>query len=263
MKKKSIVFGVLFLLLFGVTSHLLPRDKKKPRLYLKVKGVGSLSERGDFSTFMDLKELYILDSDADITVEKEKFFQGFGGEIGIETEKHAVGISASYIARSFQLIYPTVADNREYEFSAVPIFLYFHYKLLDRSFLKAFLTLGEGVYLTTYKDQTAAGIWMECKKNHLAFHAGVTVDLNVTEFLALSLEAGYRVVNFKELTAVDYTRLNADGILGDEVSLYYNTHEESGDVQLGTKMTLPSWESRAAAFSLSGFSLSVGLKLIL
>ncbi|MCP4151962.1 MAG: hypothetical protein GY757_29745 [bacterium] len=288
--KKIILSCLILFLLPGCAAELLAQyrsEYKKPRLYLKVYGSGLNADGGHFGDFVTGTEAYNaqLGSDYTATSSTRSYFQGFGGEIGIEVRKHAIGINVGYISREFSLsrLYqnsdPTPADDyyRDHTFEAIPIFLVIHYKIVETKRIKAFLTVGEGIYISTYKEElpVAAGdsgssatstLLLESKKNHLGLHLGATVDIKLLKPLSLSIDVGYRRIGFKELTAVDYTYLDEDG-LPIESDLFYYTNESTGEVRLTTDILdeEDGWDTEPlpAAFNLNGFRLSVGLKLTL
>jgi len=288
MKKKFIWVLALVLLVVGSFGDLFA-DEKKPRFYIKLTGNGSFSSAGDFGDFITRKEAFFADFATDsrytVTLTKQPFFRGFGGEMGIEVKKHAVGISAGYMAKKFTVDYHYAADNSnyestylwEYEFSAVPIFLFIHYKVVDSRFIKAFLTLGEGVYLATYRDNRAATFenaqltfinsGIRARKAQLGFHAGISVDFNISRNLALSLDAGYRLSKFENMNATgsyedDNQDVPLEGVLHYK---YFNVEGETGDTEFGIDASNPprnKWEDLPAVLNLNGFSVSMGLKII-
>lgn len=242
MKKKQ--RSIIWLLMFLVSTGALLSQSQIPHLFVKFSGTASPSSAGDFGGFVDKN---------DPAATARSFFQGFGGEIGLETKKHAVGISAGYIERYLDI------DSR-YSFSAVPIFLFIRYKLVNGSFLKASLTVGEGVYLARYQEKAGETVLLNSKKNSLGFHGGVSVDLHIFKFLAVSVDAGYRLVSFKEMVGKDYRNPEAPF----EGSLYYQANEATGEYGFFIKQAktgVPG--SRPAVFNLNGFILSAGMKIIL
>ena len=271
MKKKSfllLVFVSLFLLKGSIGTLL--SDSKKPRLYIKIKG----------------NDIYFnqLSSDSDdfvISTTKRPFFQGFGGEIGLEVKKHAVGIGFGYISRNFKIDSHYAPDSsdyienyvREYEFSAIPIFLFIHYKIVDRRFIKAFLTLGEGVYLTTYRDErtftfenadrTFANSSVKSKKNNLGFHVGASIDFNIFRNLALFVDAGYRLASFKKMKADEFYEDDNVQELNEEKDFYYGINRQTAQARFTAgEIGGMLWDEELAKLNLSGFSLSVGVKII-
>ncbi len=287
MKKKSFLLLVLVsVLLFKGSTGILLSDSKKPRLYIKIKGNASFSSGGDFGDFVDRNDIYFnqLSSGSDdyvISTTKRSFFQGFGGEIGVEVKKHAVGIGFGYISRNFKVdshYEPEGSDYienyvREYEFSAIPIFLFIHYKIVDRRFMKAFLTLGEGVYLTTYRDERAftfenadrtfANSYVKSKKNHLGFHVGASIDFNISRNLALFIDAGYRLANFKEMKADEFYEDDNEQELNEEEDFYYGINRQTAQARFTAGEAGGAlWDEEPAKLNLSGFSLSVGVKII-
>lgn len=285
MIRKFFLIFILVFLFLGVSDSLLS-EYKKPRFYIKLKGYASFSSGGDFGDFVERNDLYFNElnstSDShDISITKRSFFQGFGGEIGIEVKKHAVGISIGYISQDFNIDYHYEADNsdlvenyvRKYTFSAIPIFIFIHYKIINRRYIKAFLTLGEGVYLATYKDDMAvtyeenidltfANSHMESRKNHLGFHVGTSIDLNISKNLAVFIDAGYRLVSFKEMEAeIFYEDDNQESSFED--SLYYRTNRRTGEARFAVgESGGVFWEELPAKFNLNGFSFSLGVKII-
>jgi hypothetical protein len=286
MRKNSIIcMWLCAVLVLSVGAGLLEASTKfeKPRLYIKVKGMGSMTSGGDFGDFVDRNEVYYTELDgnaqydADVTV--PSFFRGYAAEIGFDMKRFAVGISVGYLEKNFQTDYTYYGPdgyeqhyNREQKLSAVPIFLLIHYKLLDTRLLTASLTVGEGVYLSKYRDDreqsfknstvTNSTSYVECKKNKLGFHAGITLDFNITHNFALSMEAAYRAVKFDELEAEDYYISNVVITPNEtEGDLYYWTNRRTGAGLFGIgESTLLNWDSEEAEFNLNGFSFTVGIK---
>lgn len=261
MRRQFFILWLLVLLVMGSTGSLWS-ESKKPRLYIKFKGNGVFSSGGDFGEFVDMNDPSATNgtTTASTAVSKPRsFFQGFGGEIGLEVKKHAVGIGVGYVERYLDL--PSTdggTDPTRYSFSAVPIFLFVHYKVVDKRFIKAFLTLGQGVYLAAYQEKEADTLLLKSKRNSLGFHAGISVDLNISKNLAIFVDAGYRLVSFKEIEGKDYT----EDETGREGSFYYLGDEETGEYRFFIREGSVSG-SRPAELDLKGFNLSVGVKIIL
>jgi hypothetical protein len=251
-----------------------------------VKGSASFSSGGDFGDFVDRNHLYLnelsrTDEKYDITTVKDSFFKGFSGEVGIEVEKYAAGISVGYIGRKYDIeshFEAATSDleedyTRSYSFSAVPIFFYIHYKVVNSRFLKAFFTIGEGVYLATYKDdraitfensdRTFVDSYVKARKNHLGFHAGVSLDFNITRNLALFVDAGYRLVSFKEIKADEYYEDDFEQEFNEDQEFYYGISRitEDGRLTAGPGIGI-FWDELPAEFNMNGFSLNVGVKII-
>lgn len=290
MKKQFIWVLVMVLLAVGSFEGLLAEsDSKKPRFYIKFAGTGSLASGGDYDDFVVRREAYYASFSGDprytITLSKQPFFRGFGGEIGIEAKKHAVGISAGFLAKKFQVDYNLFVSTTgyeantlwEHEFSAIPIILFLRYKLVDSRLIKAFFTLGEGVYLATYKEnrtktfvgveQTFLNSSITARKAHLGFHAGVTLDFNISRNFAISIDAGYRLVKFENIEATafeedDDSETTTEGILYYKI---YNFNEEDATSEFDIDEFDPpkdNWLDLPAVFNLNGFSITVGLKII-
>jgi len=261
---------------------------KKPRLYLKVEGMGSNTTGGHFGDFIELNEIYfnglpVSDSRYDVTTEVPSHFLGYGAEIGLETKRYSVGISVGYIEKNFHLDYYFSDDSgyvnsytRDHTFSAVPIFFMLHYKVVETSFLTLNLTVGEGVYLGRYKDQrdqvfenyTIATVHsiIESTKPGLGFLAGITADLKISRNLAISVAATYRSVRFKELDGSSYYEdKNTQGavtVSESEGAFNYWTNTRTGEIRFGLDDPPGAfWKSEPAELDLDGFSLSVGIKL--
>jgi hypothetical protein len=268
-----------------VGHSLFAAEFQKPRFYIKFKGIGSLSAGGDFGDFVDRNETYFTalnNSSASytISVTKPPYYRGYGGEIGFDANKFAVGISAGYIEKTFRIDYHNESqssdfvDNytRDHTFSAIPIFLFVHYKIIDTRFLTTYLTIGEGVYLARYRDDRAqtyenysltfANSYIESKKNSLGVHIGATIDLNISTNLALSIEAAYRLTSFKEMIAESYYEDDEQQV-EDEGDFYYwiNNRTDQGRFEVGDPGDRAFWEGLPSELNLNGFSLSVGIKI--
>lgn len=281
-KYRAAVLMIVFLVMVSVSSF--PAKYEKPRFYIKFKGIGSLADGGHYNDFVERSDIHFngLNEEPGYTVlvTTPPYFRGYSGEIGFETRRYAVGISAGYIEKNFRLDYHYADPDtgyvedytRDHTFSAVPLFLFIHYKIINTSFLKGYFTLGEGVYLATYKDNlvqtfengdlTFANGFVKGKKNHLGFHAGVTFDLTIFRNLALFLEAGYRFVRFKEIEADDFYE-NDNVQSASEGILYYKTNDRTGETRLSIGESGDFfWEELPAVLDLNGFSFSVGIKII-
>lgn len=281
--KKNIISIIILLLVMG--QGLLAAEFQKPRFYIKFKGIGSLSGGGDFGDFVDRNETYFTDlnniSDSHtISVTSPSYFRGYGGEIGFDANKFAVGISVGYIEKTFHIDYHNESETsdfvdnytRDHTFSAIPIFLFVHYKIIDTRFLTTFLTIGEGVYVARYRDERAqtyenysltfANSYIESKKNSLGFHIGATIDLNISANLALSIEAAYRLTGFKEMIAESYFE-DDDQQLEDEGDFYYwiNNRTDQARFEVGDPGDRLFWDGLPTELNLNGFSLSVGIKI--
>ncbi|MCP5046456.1 MAG: PorT family protein [bacterium] len=289
MYKLVVVLTGLLMLLngFGPLTCLAAKDSGKPRFYIKIKGIGSQSDGGFYGDFTDLNEIYfneLNDSSAgyDIALNTTPVFRGYGGEIGFETGRYAIGISGGYLERNFQVDFLyTEADTgvenrytRDHRFSAIPVFLFIHYKLIDTRFLNAFLTLGEGVYLATYRDDLVQTFknsdldsvtsYVESKHNQLGFHLGASFDFKISRNLALFVDAAYRWVRFREMEAKDfYTNNTLTEPLETEGDFYYWTNTNTGEARfvVGEDSNRGFWVQVPAELDLNGFSLSVGIKI--
>jgi len=287
MKKR--IYFIIFLVVLSFS--LFAAETRKPRLYLKFSGIGSIANGGDFNDFIDRNDFYLTDinNSSDlytISTSQTSFFRGFAGEIGVNVKSYAVGISFGYIEKNFHIDYHYADDDsdyvesytRDHTFSAIPIFLYIHYKIIGTRFLTAYLTLGEGVYLAKYRDDrsityenfqnesgddiTFVESYIESKKNRLGFHLGTTIDLNITGNFSLSIEAAYRFVSFKEMVANSYYK---DDVEEDEEEgdFYYwiNSRNESAQFTIGPPTNKIFWGGEPAKLNLNGFSFSIGIKI--
>jgi hypothetical protein len=278
--KKHIISIVIFLLVMG--QGLFAAEFQKPRFYIKFKGMGSLSGGGNFGDFVELNETYFtgLNNSSDsytISVTSPPYLRGYGGEIGFDANKFAVGISAGYIEKTFHIDYHHEADaienyTRDHTFSAIPIFLFVHYKVIDTRLLTTFLTIGEGVYLARYRDHMEKTVEeakiisttsnLESKKNSLGFHIGATIDINISANLALSMEAGYRLTSFKEMIAesiedVDGTEVEGEG----DFYYWFNKRTEQAQFRIGPPGDRLFIDGEPAVLNLNGFSLNIGIKI--
>ncbi|MDQ1350806.1 MAG: hypothetical protein QG657_1108 [Acidobacteriota bacterium] len=252
---KKFSYVLLLALLAALSMESFAAQTQKPRFYVKFSGTAVFSSAGDFGDFVDKN---------DPTDTARSYFRGYGGEIGLETKKHSVGISAGYTERYLDISsLPDAGAGTNvftrHSFSAVPIFLFIRYKLVNGSFFKASLTLGEGVYLATYKEKLADTVLLKSRKNNLGFHGGVSVDLNIFKFLDVFVDAGYRLVSFKEMVGKDYRTSGAPL----EGSFYYQANEATGEYGFFIKTPNKTVAaSRSAVLNLKGFTLSTGLKII-
>lgn len=281
--------SVVLLMMAGNSGGFLAAKSKfqKPRFYIKLKGMGNLANGGDFGDFVDRNDIYFnglnnSPGNYDITVTTPPaYFRGFGGEIGLETQKYAVGISAGYIEKKFHLDYhfedvsTGFEDDyvREHKFSAIPIFLLIHYKIIDTSFFAASFTIGQGVYLGTYRDdraqtfknhesnKTFVNSYVESNQARLGFHLGTTLEIKITRNLGLFAEAAYRLVKFAEMEAKDY--YEDDTVVNEnEGEFYYWTNRRTGEAEFGIGISDRFFlDSTRAELNLNGFSFSVGIKI--
>lgn len=285
MKKKLIILSMAVILLITTAVSLQGESTKRARFYLKVKGIQSFSKGGDFDAMMMQNELYYTDLEErlgsyyDIVLESKSNFQGFGGEIGIEVQKYALGFSIGSIKREFSEAFHYQGPNKqedflkEYSFSALPIFVYLHYKIIDKPFIKSFFTLGQGVYIIKYEDVKTrdltgystnfSGSGVKIHGTQLGFYVGATIDLNVTRNIALSFDAGYRFVGFDELEGEEYFKTDTRDELY-EGEIYYSVNKENdlAYVHVGEN-TGENWESLPFKLNLNGFVLTAGVKIIL
>lgn len=281
-----ILAGVLWLAV-GTSTWAYRSKERTPRFYLKFKAMGTTADGGDYGDFIDRTQTGLIELNTlpgyTISMDKPSYFQGFGGEFGFETGRFAIGFSGGFIEKTFSVDYSEMNAETGYETSylwdykltAVPLFLFIHYKLIDTRFLSFFLTLGEGVYLTTYREDRSqtyknytlsyANSYIESKKNTLGFHFGATIDFKITRNIALFVEAGYRIVKLDELEASSFYEDDLNKNVETEGDFYYwlNDRTESGRLEIGPPdETKVNWEGMPAEFNLNGFSLSVGLKII-
>lgn len=261
---------------------------KKPRLYFKVQGMGTNATGGHFGDFTELNKVYFNslpanDSRYDVTTDIPTNFIGYGAEVGLETKRYSVGLSVGFIEKNFHLDYNFSDDSgyvnnytRDHTFSAVPIFFLVHYKVMETSFLSLNLTVGEGVYLGKYKDErnqtyknydiASVHSIIESTKAVLGFQAGVTIDMKISQNLALSVAATYRSARFKELEGSSlYEEINDEGVATmteAEGAFNYWANSHTGEIRFGLDDPPgPKWTNEPAEFDLNGFFLSVGLKL--
>ncbi len=267
-------------------------DEKRARLYIKVYGGGLMSNGGDFGHFIDQANAHYTDLDTrdpryDITLTETSYFSDFGGEIGLEVGKHAVGLSAGYMAKDFTIDSQYQAQHlpiqetyqRKYTFSAIPIFLFIHYRVIDHSLIRAYFSLGTGVYVGRLEDNQAKTLIkgpnqsfvtqiIKGNRSALAGHVGVSIDVKIFKHLALTIDAGYRLAKFEEIKG-ELLVENSDGSTLTEGTLYYGYDDENVRIQPGFEVIDPEaeepveTESLPAVLNLNGFSLKVGIKIIL
>ena len=113
-------------------------------------------------------------------------------------------------------------------------------------------------------DRTFVESYVRARKNHLGFHLGVSLDFNITRNLALFVDAGFRLVNFKRIKADEYYKDDFEEELNEDQEFYYgvNKNTEAGRFTAGAGGGI-FWDERLAELNLTGFSLNVGIKIIL
>ncbi len=276
---------IFFILLTLGGSLLLMPQYKKPRFYISIKGTGAFSNAGDFGAFIDKNTIYY-EALGDlpgyqVAITQESFYKGYEGELGIESKNHTVGLSIGFLERNFSVDYSYIDDLTgfqedyiwNYRFSVIPIQLFIRYRIFSNRFIRASLTLSEGVYLGNYRDERQAtyknylvtfrNSIVKAKKSSLGFYAGTTIEFNLSKHLALLVDAGYRLVNFKEMTAEGFYEDDEVEDL-NEGDFYYQENTRTGEVRFSVGAFDPPrarWEELPAAFNLTGFSVSVGLKI--
>ncbi|MGE5340665.1 MAG: hypothetical protein ACM3SY_04205 [Candidatus Omnitrophota bacterium] len=279
--KTVLLFVFVFFALAAVFTH---AEIGKPRLYISFGGMATNAQGGDFGNFMTQDDAYfqsLMASSANDTTswKKPANFLGYTGELGFETEYFSVGISAGYLKKTYHREYvhnllPSLAVDRftgDYTFSAIPIFLLFHYNVIRTSVLTASITVGEGVYLGTFKETvhhsyenaslTFANTQITARRNTPGFHAGTTIDIHLTRFLALSVEAAYRIVKFDSISADIFTE-NDKTNSTNTGTLYYSIHKQTQEPTFSEKaLSTTNWNTQPAVFKLNGFSLSAGIKI--
>ncbi len=288
--KKNIILFVVLLLIFMVGSDLLYSQGKKPRFYLKASGFKLFTDGREFQNIVDNNTLYYPGQNTspyyNNSVSSTNDFVGFSGEIGFETRKHAVGISIGYTKRDFNVIVDYYRESTglredttwDYHMNAIPIFLNLHYKIIQKPFFKVFLTVAPGVYVANFKQirdskyenhpqYTFVSEDMKTNLTHLGLNIGTTIDIMIFKHLALSIDAGYRLVSFEN---PDTKRTRYNSKLAEPVTI-------SGDLyiweRVGTDLvrmylgespdTNTNWTSRPAKFDMNGLVLKVGFKIIL
>jgi len=261
-------------------------DYSKPRFYIKLKGIGNITSAGIFGEMADANSerftrLGEASTNYSITADVPSFFRGFGGEIGFETKKFAVGIAAEYFEKTFHLDFDYLDNNgsgfhylRDQKLSAIPLFLFIHFKVIDTSFLNVFLSLGEGVYLAKYRDDvtqtytnhpslTHATSYLNSTFNHLGFTIGTTIDLKISKNLAFFVDAGYRLAKFDDIKGKDFVETNK-GITENEGPLYYWTNSINNERRFvigEVTDNYVAWTGIPAELNMNGFSFSAGFKV--
>ncbi len=257
----------------------------KPRLYIKGLAGMQNAKTGDFDDFYTQNSLFYSEFEKANTgytisfTRPRKDFRGLGGEIGLETDRFAVGISADFIEKEYNLLLDYndattgYSEKRTWNYSlkAVPIFVMFHYKLINSGILTISLSVGEGVYLIRYRDirnQTfenadltfSNGI-VTSKKYQLGFHGGTSIELKVMPNFSLCIDAAYRFVKLENMNATSYFEDDL-GIITKKNQLYYSVNPDTGEARFSSsKYGLP-WDSRLAKMRLDGLTLSAGIKII-
>ncbi len=191
---------------------------KRKGFYLKISSGANFFDGGDFNTMIDSNVTFYKNLNAPIN--KTPFFWSLGGEFGYSVGRFSFGIETGYIVKSF-----TIKSHLGHQyhsqghytrcFSAFPVLLNIHSKVLDTSSLRADILVGGGIYFAEYKvDMEFVSLQFpipysnipryaffseKCKEKSYGFHVGTSLDFFVLKKLAFFLEARYRFVNFTDI----------------------------------------------------------------
>lgn len=266
-------------------------ENGSPRFYFQFNVTRTNPYAGHFGDFIEKSQVYFNSFTTTpgytISTEKDSFFLGYRGEIGLQVKNIAIGFSAGFISRDFSVksLYENPTDgsvetySHRYRFSAVPIFLFLHYRLFNSRWLSGYLTVGEGVYLgklrddrsITYENNPAELVnnyvnsYIDATRNQLGFHFGTSIDIKLTGNIAISIEGAYRWVKFKDITAQGYYEDNQVTGVKTKGDYYLWENSRTGEVRFGIGKESPGarWSSTPVRLDLDGFFLGVGIKITL
>lgn len=279
-----LVICSLIILCFSETGY--PASKfGKPRFFIKFRGNINFLDGGVFQNMIDEDLVYfetLKNSGGDYVIgtDEDPFFTGYGAEIGIEAGKYAVGLDIGFLTKKYLIDYQYRDNSTGYEwqynweqtFSAVPIFIYNHFKIIDGSVITSYITLGGGMYLariSSLKKEnflngavTFQNTSLEGKRSFLGLHVGASLELNITKNIGIFVEAMYRYVGFNNFTGTQIYEHDG-GSTETEGDVVYLVDKESGKgyFWIGEYNT-EDFEELPVELNMRGFALTAGIKII-
>jgi hypothetical protein len=287
--KKKYLPAILLIILFSPigTNFLFPQYEIKYselHFYVKLKGSAAFAKAGDFGTMIDGNEIVYPQQDTyNAVITKDPYFQGFGGEIGLEVDRYSVGIEIGYLAKKFDTSLNNTGQGnssmgntleRTGTLSVMPILVNVNYSLINHPVFKIKTNLGFGWYLAKYKETSIETFdngpyarsdgTLETKTNFPGIRAGLTLQINVMKKISLFVEGMYRVTSFKDFTGD--VRYEDDYHLFDEYyegKMYYYINDETGEGRFAVadELSADEWTGEKAKSALTGFSVNVGIKI--
>lgn len=288
LKKKYLPAGLLILLLSPIGTNLLFSQYEikysKLRFYVKIKGSAAFAKAGDFGALIDGNELVYPQQDSyNGTVTKDSYFQGFGGEIGLEVDRYSIGIEVGHLAKSFDTSQNSTGQTTSFSGSTVertgtlsvmPVLVNIHYSLINHPVFKIKTNLGFGWYLAKYKETsietfesgsiTSSEGTLKTKTSFPGIRTGLTLQINVMKKISLFVEGIYRIAPFKNFNGD--VRYKDDYHLFDEYykgNLFYLVNNDTGEGRFAIEddLSTSSWTGEKAKSAITGFSVNVGIKL--
>lgn len=258
---------------------------KRKGLFIRVLGGGVYSRSGDFRTMMDTNKDYYSSLERPSPVDSEPFYLSYNAGIGYSFGNLSFSLEYGRIFTSYVVNQPINylgikhTGRSIYRFSAKPLLLNLHLKVIDRTHFKGYIMGSAGIFQGRYSRETAYR-WYDGKFKLISIHetatqtspgfrAGASFDLFITRKLALTARVAYQIVAFNNMTG--------DGIIVRQTDLSHGTEllyegelnfapltaPGFAEFYAGTETIPVGTEYRKASLSLNGFALHLGLKWFL
>lgn len=259
--KKLVIFCIFMVLVFlhsfGDSEDLSERHEKG--IYILINGGCGFFNGGDFNKLIDNNILYAGIQNQETV--HDPFFWNFGLEIGKCFGNLSVGIEAGYFTRTFKMggrtFYPDAFHN--WHFSSVPVLINVQYQVLKNSVFSLYIKGGGGFYFGSLREEVLLNGDYSCEETSTdispGIHAGILIDLKLSNSISVFVESRFRMVNFKELDGhgtrngdTDYSgELYYKGQWSPQYCDYFSVGESPG--------------CRSAEINLNGITTNIGLKI--
>lgn len=292
MQKKSLIFYLSILFTFSSTIPIQAQNSYQ-KFSLRLAGGYGNTTGGDVEAMTNGVNDVLADlaSLAGFTVTNElenvKWGSEFEGEFVFNiSRKFGVSLGVEHIRRTTNSMAAAELDaiarlslEWEPEYTVLPIKLSGYYYIPFGANMKGYVKAGVGYYFAKIKykirnEEEVLGITYyeqqdgEAKDNGIGFHGGLGFEYGVTTNLSFFAEGTGRYVNLKDWD-VENTHSSPAGSFTETGKFWYaeeynqETEKFYETIQLYEQMPDdPSFRNvRKAAFSLSGFTLKLGIKV--
>jgi len=288
------IFGLALLFVLGLTS-MSYADSAIKGFSLKLGGGAGSWDGGDINEFftdfnvrMNNTAGLVVGADVVGGINQINYGPDFEGEFIIELPKNfAVGIGVGYMVRSsddtteISISGASESIGIETRFTAVPITLNGYFNLPLGAKTKAYIKAGVGYYIgrgTYFVRQEARilglpPVWSEdegdASSNGFGFHAGLGIEFNLSDSVAIFFETEARSVNLKNWEGQNQYNDFLGASESESVDWYY-AEEYDGTIRQWYRTVQiveeePSGEDyrsvRKAVISYSGVVLRLGVKI--
>lgn len=292
MQKKSLILSLSILFIFFSTTPIQAQNSPQ-KFSLKLAGGYGNTTGGDVEEMTDGVNDVLADlaSLAGFTVTDElenvKWGSEFEGEFVFNiNSKFGVSLGVEHIRRTTDSMaraelgaIARLSLEWEPEYTVLPIKLSGYYHIPFGANMNGYVKAGVGYYFAKIKykirnEEELLGITYyeqqdgEAKDNGIGFHGGLGFEFGMTTSLAFFAEGSGRYVNLKDWD-VENTHSSPAGTYTETGKFWYaeeynqETDKYYETIQLYEQMPDdPSFRNvRKAAFSLSGFTLRLGIKI--